>query len=308
MVGDAAVGVDQVDQVGDPDDLVQVAAVDRGPAVGGRDQRADRVLNWRVGGHGDHLAAGHQHIAQHPVGDPQGADQDGAVQGAEAGLGGDQVPDLFFGDGLALEVGVAAGQPDEQVGGLGQQPYRRPGQGGDQGQGAGGAFGPRLGPLQGDPFGGELADDQGQVGEDHGDHQHRHRLSGPTQEAQQRDQRFGQSNRGCGGGEEAGQGDADLDSGQELVGVTGQLGDQPPPPAFLLQAPELALTQGDQGDLAAGEGRVDHHQHQHQPELNPRSLHPASSPSTASANQESDRVSAGGLPARAVSPDQPDRG
>src|SRR5829696_5131851 len=64
MVGDAAVGVDQVDQVGDPDDLIQVTAVDRGPAMGGRDQLAHRVLNWRVGGQGDHLATGHQHIAQ----------------------------------------------------------------------------------------------------------------------------------------------------------------------------------------------------------------------------------------------------
>src|SRR5215218_3759616 len=91
------------------------------------------------------------------------------------------------------------------------------------------------------------------------------------------------------------------------LGFAGQLGDQPPPPAFLLQASQLALAQRDEGDLAAGEGRVDHHQHQHQPELNPRSLHPASSSSTASANQESDRVSAGCLPARAVSPDQLDR-
>src|SRR5829696_7914182 len=213
MVAGPAVGIDQVDQVGNPDDLVQVAAVDRGPAVGGRHQRPDRVGDRGVGGQGDHLAAGHQDIAQHPVGDLQGADQDGAVLGAEAGLGGDQVPDLFFGDGLALEVGVAAGQADQQVGGLGQQPYRRPGQGGDQGQGAGGPFGPRLGPLQGDPFGGQLAEDQGEVGEDHGDQEYGHRLGRPTQEAQQRDQRFGQGNRGCGGGEEAGQGDADLDGG-----------------------------------------------------------------------------------------------
>src|SRR5215211_7406925 len=281
MVGHAAAGVDQVDQVGHPDHVVQVAPVDRRPAMGGRHQRPDRVLNWRVGGHGDHLATWHQHVAQDPLGEPQRADQDGAVLGAEAGLGGDQVADLLLGDRLALDVGVAPGQADQQVGGVGQQPHRRLGQGGDQGEGTGGAFGPGFGSLQGDAFGGQLPDDQGQVGKDQGDQDHGHRLGRPAQEPQQGDQRFGQGDRGRRRGQEPGQGDADLDGGQELVGVVGQPGDQPPPPALVFQAPQLPFAQRDQGDLAAGKGGVDHHQHQHQPDLSPRYRHASSPSSTA---------------------------
>src|SRR5690606_26001117 len=62
------------------------------------------------------------------------------------------------------------------------------------------------------------------------------------------------------GGEEAGEGDADLDRREELVGLAGQAGEDPPGGALLLEAPELSLTEGDQREFAAGERGVEQHE------------------------------------------------
>ena len=105
-----------------------------------------------------------------------------------------------------------------------------------------------------------------------------HRLGGLAQDGQVGHQRLGQRHRRRGGGEEAGQGDADLDRGQEAVGVTGQA-HQPRRPgrALPLQLRELTLTQRDQRHLAAGEGRVDQDQQPDQGEVHPVAVHGSSS-------------------------------
>jgi hypothetical protein len=135
--------------------------------------------------------------------------------------------------------------------------------------------GPPFRSLEGDALGGELADHQGQVGEHHGDQEHGHRLGRPAEALEQRDQRLGQGDGRRGRGQEAGQGDADLNGGEELVGVAGQPGHQPALLPLLLEAPQLPLAQRDQRDLAAREGGVDHHQEQDQPDLEPWDLHRA---------------------------------
>jgi len=169
--------------------------------------------------------------------------------------------------GSRWALGSPPGQPHQQVGRPRQHPDQGPGDQRDGGQGAGGQLGPALGALQGDPLGGELAQHQRHIGEHDGDHHDRSRLSRPTKEAQRLDQRLGQRHGRDRRGQEPGQGDPDLDGGQELVGVASQPGHQPAPAALGLQAPQLALPQRDEGDLAAGEGRVDQHQHHDQADL-----------------------------------------
>ena len=126
---------------------------------------------------------------------------------------------------------------------------------------------PALGALHGDPLRGQLADDQREEGQHDGDQDDRHRLGGAAEEPQRLDQRLGQRDRRGGRGEEAGEGDADLDGGQVAVRVPGQPRQHPAPARGALQPPQLRLTQRHQRHLAAGEDRVEQHQdeHQHQP-------------------------------------------
>ena len=99
-----------------------------------------------------------------------------------------------------------------------------------------------------------------------------------AQDGQVGHQGLGQGHRCSGGGEEPGQGDPDLDRGQEAVGVTRQA-HQPHRPggALSLQLGELSLPQRDQRHLAAGEGRVDQHQQPDQGEVHPVAVHGSSS-------------------------------
>jgi hypothetical protein len=55
--------------------------------VGGGGQLADRLLDGGVGGQGDHVAAGHQHILQAPLGDLETADQMGLPGGGGSPIG-----------------------------------------------------------------------------------------------------------------------------------------------------------------------------------------------------------------------------
>ena len=72
MVGDPAVGLHQIHQVGDPDDVVQVAAVDRRPAMSGGHQFAHRLRDRGVGRQRYHLAAWDQHVAEPSLGNVEG--------------------------------------------------------------------------------------------------------------------------------------------------------------------------------------------------------------------------------------------
>jgi hypothetical protein len=63
---------------------------------------ADVVVELVVQLPDQHLAAGDEHLAQAALGDLQGALQEGALAGREAGLGGDHVPHLLLADRLPL--------------------------------------------------------------------------------------------------------------------------------------------------------------------------------------------------------------
>src|SRR5690606_26320494 len=80
-------------------------------------------------------------------------------------------------------------------------------------------------------------------------------------------------------GEEAGQRDPDLDGGQEPVGVAGEP-DQAERArgALTLELLELTLPQRDQGELGAGEGRVDEDENENEAEVQPITRHPIRTP------------------------------
>jgi hypothetical protein len=89
-------------------------------------------------------------------------------------------------------VRVTAGQPYHQVGGLPQQPHRRPGEPGQQVQRPGGQQRPTFGALHREPLGRQLTDDQGHERQHHR-HQHdRGRFGGTAEEPQRLDQRLRQ--------------------------------------------------------------------------------------------------------------------
>ena len=80
---------------------------------------------------------------------------------------------------------------------------------------------------------------------------------GRAEEAERLDQRLGQRHGGGRRGQEAGQGDADLDGGQEPVRVPGQPGQHRPRAGTCAPALQLALPQRHQRHLTAGEDRVE---------------------------------------------------
>jgi hypothetical protein len=96
--------------------------------------------------------------------------------------------------------------------------------------------------LQRHPLGCQLAHHQGDIGQRHHDQHDRAHLGRRAQKPQRLDQRLDQHHRRR-RGQEPGQGDADLDGGQELVGIAGQPGDQAALPALLVQPLQLPLPQ-----------------------------------------------------------------
>jgi hypothetical protein len=132
---------------------------------------------------------------------------------------------------------------------------------------------PALGALHRDPLRRQLAQHQRDEGQRERDEHDRDRLGGRAEEAQWLVERAGQGYRGRGGGEEAGQRDADLDGGQEAVRVPGQPGQHAAARRAALQPLDLALSQGDHGHLAAGESTVDEDQDEHQQDLAPVAAH-----------------------------------
>jgi hypothetical protein len=133
-----------------------------------------------------------------------------------------------------------------------------------------------LGPLEGEPLGRELAEHQGQV-RDRQRHQHqRDHVRGPGRETegdQSRGQLAGQGRATEGGGQEPGQRDADLDGGEEAVGVLGQARDGRTALAAVGQRPDLALAQGHQGDLGRREEAADEDEDDDKPDVRERAVH-----------------------------------
>ena len=194
-------------------------------------------------------------------------------------VSGDHVPQFVRADLVGLLLRVDPGEADDQVAGGAEQPHRRPGEAGQHVQRAGHQQRPPFGALHRDPFRGQLTEDQGDEGQRQGHHHDGHRLGGTAEEIEQRHQRLGQRDRRGGRSQEAGQGDADLDRGQEPVRVLGQPGEHLPGPAGAFQSLKLAVPQRDQGHLAAREDRVEDHQDSDQGQLAPVALHARHSPS-----------------------------
>jgi hypothetical protein len=261
----------QVTQVDHADHVVEVAVVrHRCPRMTAVDQCPERLGHRLVGVEHEHVRPRSQHLVQGAVGDLERPVDDQALLGGEGGLRTDQLAQLGLGDLFPLHRGVAAHQAHGDVGGARQQPHGGAGHGRQR---ARRQQRPAFGPLHGYPLGGELADHQGGVRQHQGDHDDRHRAGGAAQEAEGFLQGLSQRHRRRRRGQEPSQRDADLDRGQEPVGVAGQARHQRPGRRALLELLELALAQRHQGHLGAGEGGVDQHQHEHEPELQPETAH-----------------------------------
>ena len=161
---------------------------------------------------------------------------------------------------------IAAEQPHHQVGGLRQQPHQRPGEHRDAVQHRRREQRDRLRALQREPLGGQLAEHQGEERDRPGDHDQRDRRRPPGGDVvgdQRRLQVAGQGGGAERAGEQGGHGDADLDRGQEPVGVLRKLRR---PLAALAPLPDrahLPLAQRDQGHFRPGEEPADEHDGQH---------------------------------------------
>ena len=171
------VGQEQVADVHEADDVVLVPAGDReARPVGVGD-----LLGRPAGGHrrveeGDLGARGH-HLADLALAGAEDlVDQPPLVAGQRL-VRGDQVAQLLLADRLAADLRVAAEQPHQRVRRRRQQPDDRPGQGGQPVQRRGDEHRQALGPLQRQPLGGQLAEDQGQVA-DHDGHADERQRSG----------------------------------------------------------------------------------------------------------------------------------
>ena len=174
--------------------------------------------------------------------------------------------DLLLGDGLLLRLGAQAHEPEQAVGGHGQQPHRRPQDGGDAPHHAAGDLRHLHGLLHGDALGHQLAEHQGEVGQDDGHRHQGHRVEHRGGEADaQAQQPVGEHLRegvsGEGGAQEARQGDGNLNGGEEAGGLLHHLQELGGGAVALLRHhAELAGVEGDDGDLRHGEEGVDQDQ------------------------------------------------
>jgi hypothetical protein len=165
------------------------------------------------------VQAGHQDFAESALGDFDGASDNFALFGGEAAVAGDDVAQLVGADLVAVGFGVGAGEADGEIGGGAEDPHGRAGQSREQVERAGHQQRPLLGALHRDPLRREFTEDEGEERQDEGDGDDRDGFRAGAEEAEQRQERFGQRHGGGGGGEEPGEGDADLDGGEEPVGV-----------------------------------------------------------------------------------------
>jgi hypothetical protein len=112
--------------------------------------------------------------------------------------------------------------------------------------------------LQREPLGGQLADHDRDVRDHDGDGDQRDRGGDGLGEAerlgQHRTEIIGQCRATERGGQEAGQGDADLHGGQEAIRILAQPGHGPAAFTALGQLPDLGVPERDQGHL----GRREH--------------------------------------------------
>ena len=163
-----------------------------------------------------HVDARRHHLACHRVSQVKDLMDHALLLVEKRVLLGHQVLDLILGDLGAVVGRLEAQEPGHALGGVGEQ--RHDGGGDLLGHlnGTGHALGVALGVGQGYALGDQLADDEGHVRHDEGDHHHGDgaRARGKpanSQAGQPPAKAVGQGGSGKGGGAKAGQGDEDLD-------------------------------------------------------------------------------------------------
>ena len=234
---------------------------DRHPGVAGGRHRLPRLRDGQVAGQRQHRPARHEDMAHQALVQVEGATDDLALLGVQAGVARDEVAQLLGRDVLGGRLGPAAEQPHDQVGRRAQHRDHRSGQRGQDIQWSRDGQGPRQGQLHREPLGRELTDHQREERQHQGHRGDDHRLGGRTEEPHPRHERFGQRHRGGRGSEETRQRDADLDRGEEAVGVARE-SDQSlaAGAAGAFELAQLTFPEGDQGHLAPGEGGVEEHE------------------------------------------------
>ena len=239
------------------------------------DEYGECLAAGRIGIDDDDVVAWHHHLVEGALRDLEGAVDDLALLRREGLVDGDHVAEFVTGDLLALAVRVAAEYPNSDVGRLREQPDDRLGQRRQDVERSGHHHAPLLGALHRDALGGEFAEHEGEVGEDERHEDDRHRSCRPAEKAQGCFEWFGERNGGGSRSEEAGQGDPDLDRGEELIRLAGEPGENGAGCRLLLQPLQLALAQRDEGELGAGERSIDQHEDRDEEQLWPDVTHVA---------------------------------
>ena len=186
------------------------------------------------------------------------------VQRALVAAGVQHQDNVLLRNRLILFLGIDAHQPQDRVGGDGEEPDDGLQNGGQYGDEAADGVGQLFLVLHGDALGDQLAEDQGKIREDqrHRHHGHGvHRSGVLGRDAEDADQkggdRLGKIVRRKGGAQKAGQRDADLDGGEELGR---RLDDAEhflcPLITVRSQSANLLFVQGNHGDLRGGKERV----------------------------------------------------
>ena len=203
-----------------------------------------------------HLGARHQDLADLPFARVEDLAHDLPLVLAERLGAGHELAHFLLGHGLAADPRIAAQDRDDQVGRRGQQPDDRPGQGGDPVKQRRGQRRQPGRPLQPDPLGRELAEDQAEEGDADGHHDERDRARPGRRHMlpdQPRLQQVRERRGAVAAGDQRGQRHADLHGGEEPVRVLRELGRLLAPLAALGQRPDLALAQRNQGHLRGRE-------------------------------------------------------
>ena len=252
-------GAEQVAGVHEADHVVVGVLVHREPGVRrGPDGR--RGLGDRRGGVQElDLGPRHQHLADLPPPGVEYRAQDVPLVRAQRLVTGHRVAELLLGHDPAGHARVAAEHPDHEVHRPGQQPDHGRDHGREPVQDRRGEQRHPLRALQREPLGGELAEDQGEERDhqrDHGDRDRGGEVVGQVVR-QLGLQGSGQGGRAERAGQQGRQRHADLDRGQEQVGVLRQLGRPLAALAAPGQRPDLAVPQRDQRHLGGGEEAAD---------------------------------------------------
>ena len=138
----------------------------------------------------------------------------------------DHVLELLLGDVLALVGGLDAHDLGKAIGRLGGEPDQRGRDVHERADGTGDGLGDALGVGEGDALGNQLAHHRGEVGHDERDDDGRERGGNARGHAEAHEpgaERVGQARCGKGRRGKAHERDGNLDGGQELAGVGGEV-------------------------------------------------------------------------------------